>query len=55
MIYKYGGYAHRTNKELGKITIEDLNDKDNMKEYDLRPKYGSDCWKELLKFRVDEI
>ena len=55
MIDEYGGYAHRTKKELGDITIEDLNDKDNMKEYDLRPKYGSDCWKELLKFRVDEI
>jgi hypothetical protein len=55
IIFKYGGYAHRTIKELGKKTIEDLDDIDNMKEYALRPKYGDDCWKELLKFRVDEI
>lgn len=55
LIVKYGGYAHGTIEKLGKITIEDLNDTANPKEYALRPKYGDKCWIELLNFRVDEI
>ena len=31
IVLKYGGYAHGTLKEHKKITIEDLNDKDNKK------------------------
>jgi hypothetical protein len=54
-IAKYGGYAHGTIKQLGKITIEDLNDTNNLKEYVLRPKYNDNCWNELLNFRIDEI
>jgi hypothetical protein len=55
LIVKYGGYAHGTIGELGEITIEDLNDPTNQKEYALRPKYGDKCWVELLNFRIDEI
>ena len=55
LIEKYGGYAHGTIGELGKITMDDLNDKGNQKEYALRPKYGDKCWNEMLQFRVDEI
>ena len=55
LILKYGGYAHGTIKEHGKITFEDLNDKNNKKEYAIRSKYCDKCWNELLRFRVDEI
>ena len=55
LIVKYGGYAHGTIGELGEITMEDLNDINNPKEYALRPKYGNPCWNDLLNFRIDEI
>lgn len=55
LVLKYGGYAHGTVGELGEITIDDLNDENNQKEYAIRPKYGDKCWKELLQFRIDEI
>jgi len=55
LIVKYGGYAHGTIGELGEITMDDLNDTDNPKEYALRPKYGGKCWIELLNYRVNEI
>ena len=55
LIIKYGCYAHGTIGELGKITMEDLNDPTNPKEYALRPKYDDKCWIELLNFRIDEI
>ena len=55
LIVKYGGYAHGTIGELGEITIEDLNDTNNPKEYALRTKYGDKCWIELLPFRIEEI
>jgi|688.fasta_scaffold786632_1 hypothetical protein len=55
IIIKYGGYAHGTIGELGEITIEDLNDVNNQKEYAFRPKYGDKCWNELLQFRIDKI
>lgn len=55
LIVEYGGYAHGTIGELGKITMDDLNDSDNPKEYALRPKYGDKCWMELLNYRIYEI
>jgi len=55
LIVRYGGYAHGTVGELGKITAEDLDDPANMKEYALRPKYGDKCWMELLSFRINDI
>lgn len=55
LIVKYGGYAHGTIRKLGEITIDDLNDIDNSKEYVLRPKYGDKCWIELLNYRVNKI
>jgi hypothetical protein len=54
LIIKYGCYAHGTIGKLGKITIKDLNDKKNIKEYAIRPKYGDKCWIELLNFRINE-
>lgn len=55
LIINYGGYAHGTIGKLGKITIEDLNNTTNQKEYALRPKYNDKCWNELLKFRIDKL
>jgi hypothetical protein len=55
LIIKYGGYAHGTLEKLGEITITDLDNINNQKEYVLRPKYGDKCWTELLQFRIDEI
>ena len=54
LIFKYGGYAHGTKSKNGRITLDDLKDVNNSKEYDLRPKYGSPLWNELLKYRVTE-
>jgi hypothetical protein len=55
IIYRYGGYAHGTVKKLGRITIDDLEDSLNNKEYAIRPKYGDSCWKELLNFRIVDL
>ena len=55
IIFRYGSYAHGTIKKLGKITLEDLDNNSNPKEYALRPKYGDKCWNELLNFRIDKI
>lgn len=55
LILNYGGYAHGTINKLGKITMEDLDNINNVKEYTLRPKYGDKCWNELLHFRINEI
>ena len=53
LIANYGGYAHGTNKEHGPITIADLKDEKNKKEYALRPSYGNKCWLDIMKFRVN--
>ena len=55
IILQYGGYAHGTIQKLGPITVEDLENETNDKEYAIRPKYGDKCWCELLQFRVNEI
>ena len=55
IILKYGGYAHGTIKKLGPITIEDLNNDNNNKEYAIRPKYDDKCWIELMRYRIHEI
>ena len=54
LILQYGEYAHGTIHKLGEITQTDLDDTDNSKEYALRPKYGDNCWKSLLHYRIDE-
>ena len=54
LIVKHGGYAHRTNEELGKITLDDMKDDKNKKEYAMRPSYGDKCWLDIMKFRVTE-
>lgn len=50
----YGGYAHRTKKENGAITMETLQDPTSMKEYAIRPVINDACWKELMKFVIEE-
>lgn len=55
LLSKYGNYAHGTISRLGKITIESLEEKDNDKEYCIRPIYNSKCWEEFLKYRINEI
>jgi len=54
LIVSYGGYAHGTIKEHGKITVESLHDENNTKEYAIRPTINDSCWKSLLSFQVDE-
>jgi hypothetical protein len=54
IVVSFGGYAHGTIKEHGKITIESLNDEKSTKEYALRPTINDACWKALMPFRVPE-
>lgn len=54
IIVSYGGYAHGTIKEHGKITLDTLNDEKSMKEYAIRPTINDTCWKALLPFRITE-
>lgn len=54
IVVSFGGYAHGTIKEHGKITIESLNDKKSTKEYALRPTINDACWKALMAFRIPE-
>jgi hypothetical protein len=54
IIASFGGYAHGTIKEHGKITIESLNDENSTKEYALRPTINDACWKALMSFKVSE-
>ena len=55
IIVSFGGYAHGTTKEHGKITVDSLNDEKSTKEYALRPAINDACWKALLLFRVSEF
>jgi hypothetical protein len=55
LIANYGGYAHGTLNVHGAITLADLKDEKNEKEYALRPSYASECWLDIMKFRVNEI
>jgi len=54
IILNYGGYAHGTFKEHGNITIENLKDEKNKKEYSIRPLFGDKCWKYIMKFNISE-
>jgi hypothetical protein len=54
LIVSYGGYAHGTVKEQGPVTRKQIEDPECEYEYALRPVLGDNCWKELLKFRVNE-
>ena len=53
IIFKYGNYAHGTLNKNGKRTFDVMNETDK-NEYAIRPKYGDNCWKELLNFKVDD-
>lgn len=54
LVLRYGSYAHGTKRVLGDISEEDLNDKQNKKEYCLRPMYGGPCWKALQEHRIPD-
>ncbi len=54
IIASFGGYAHGTIKRQGPITIESLNNEQNVKEYTLRPTINDNCWKALMSFRIHE-
>lgn len=54
LILAYGGYAHGTIKEHGKMTFDSLNDETNTIEYALRPCINDKCWNALLPFRISE-
>ena len=56
LLPQYGGYAHGTIKEYGKITTDSiLSHMDKKVEYALRTNKGDGLWNELLKWRcVDE-
>ena len=55
LLLQFGGYAHGTIAKLGPITMEELQNTSNDKEYAIRPKYNDKCWKALLPFRIHEI
>lgn len=55
LIFNYGGYAHGTIQKLGPITMNDLNNSNNDKEYSLHTKYGDKLWIELLKYRIFQL
>ncbi len=54
LVVSFGGYAHGTIKEHGIITIDSLNDVNNVKEYAIRPIINDNCWNALMPFRVPE-
>ncbi len=55
LLVSHGSYAHGTKKEHGTIiTLEELNDDTNKKEYALRPSYNDRCWKDLLPHQITE-
>jgi hypothetical protein len=51
LVEEFGHYAHGTKKNLGKISIDNSNNH----EYAIRPKYNDKCWKNLLKYRINNI
>jgi len=54
IVVSFGGYAHGTIKKNGIITLDNINDDNNIKEYALRPIINDECWKKLLLFRICE-
>jgi hypothetical protein len=54
LIVSHGGYAHGTLKEHGPITMDSVNNEKLNREYAIRPCFGDECWKDLLRFKVDE-
>jgi hypothetical protein len=53
LIVDFGGYAHGTVKNNGKITAETIN-AGAEKEYALRPTYNDACWAALMQFSIAE-
>jgi len=54
LVVAYGGYAHGTNKEHGAITISKMENENNNCEYALRPVINSECWEQLMQYRITE-
>ena len=54
LLFSYGNYSLDT-KQSDQITIDDLNNPLNQKEFSLSTKYGDDCWKTLMNFRIENI
>ena len=54
LLMSYGSYAHGCKGEHGPITLEDLINPENKKEYALRPVYGDACWEALLPYEIQE-
>ncbi len=57
LLINHGTYAHGTQNEHGDtITMEELNDPANRKEYALRPRFSSRdrCWQDLLAYQITE-
>ena len=52
LIFKFGRYAHGTKKKHGEISMSDLRDKSNDKEYALRTTFGDHLWESMLKFSL---
>lgn len=55
IVVSFGGYAHGTIKEHGKITTDSLNDDKSIKEYAIRPTINDACWNALITFRIQEF
>jgi hypothetical protein len=55
LILKHGGYAHGTHKEHGGITMDDLKNENNKKEYAIRSSYGDKCWLDMTEFISKEF
>lgn len=53
LLSMFGNYAHGSIKSFGKISYEKILKTSH--EYCLRPVFGNKLWKELLKFRVNDI
>ena len=55
LLVNYGSLAHGTKNEHGAtITLEELNDVANKKEYALRPCPKDKCWQDLLPHQITE-
>jgi hypothetical protein len=52
IILNHGNYAHGTILRNGIITLQDLNDTLNNKEYSIRTVYNDKCWRDLLSYRI---
>jgi len=55
LVLEHGQYAHGSKNKNGLITEADLSNENNIKEYAIRPKYGSTLWQKMLRFKIETI